>query len=231
MEKEKYNIILLGEGTVGKTSIISNLVGTGFSENTIKTVGIDAVNKDVEINKKEYSFRIYDTAGQERYKSMAQRTIKLGHGFLLVFAINNSSSFEMLKSWISSIEDIVKISEKIIFIVGNKIDVKDRCVSKEEAEQFAKNKNFKYFETSAKTKVGIEETFNELYNDIVELNEKKKENYNDKNKLNENAKKEKIENDEELFRQESFQINKETINNNKNQEKKKNWFLRHCMII
>ena len=170
--RKKFNINFLGDTTVGKTSIIKRHVNKTFDENAIATIGIDNIKDEKEFDKKTYSFKIYDTAGQERYKSISINYIKLGDGFLLVFAVDKRETFEKLEEWVQNIYDSVPVDEKVIFLVGNKIDSPDRVVTKEEAEAYAKKKNFTYYETSAKTGEGIEQLFDELYNKIYNLNKK-----------------------------------------------------------
>ena len=136
--RKKFNINFLGDTTVGKTSIIKRHVNKTFDENAIATIGIDNIKDEKEFDKKKYSFKIYDTAGQERYKSISINYIKLGDGFLLVFAVDNRETFDKLEEWVQNIYDSVPIDEKVIFLVGNKIDSPDRVVTKEEAEAYAK---------------------------------------------------------------------------------------------
>jgi small GTP-binding protein len=183
--RKKFNINFLGDTTVGKTSIIKRHINKTFDENAIATIGIDNIKDEREFDKKKYSFKIYDTAGQERYKSISINYIKLGDGFLLVFAVDNRETFDKLEEWVQNIYDSVPIDEKVIFLVGNKIDSPDRVITKEEAEAYAKKKNFPYYETSAKTGDGIEKLFDELYNNIYNLNKKADKNSKgDKIKLN-----------------------------------------------
>jgi small GTP-binding protein len=170
--RKKFNINFLGDTSVGKTSIIKRHVNKTFDENAIATIGIDNIKDEKEFDKKKYSFKIYDTAGQERYKSISLNYIKLGDGFLLVFAVDKRETFDKLEEWVQNIYDSVPVEEKVIFLVGNKIDSPDRVVTKEEAEAYAKKKNFTYYETSAKTGEGIEQLFDELYNKIYNLNKK-----------------------------------------------------------
>ena len=179
--RKKFNINFLGDTSVGKTSIIKRHVNKTFDENAIATIGIDNIKDEKEFDKKKYSFKIYDTAGQERYKSISLNYIKLGDGFLLVFSVDNKETFDKLEEWIQNIYDSVSIDEKVIFLVGNKIDSPNRVVKREEAEAFAKNKNFRYFETSAKTGEGVEELFDELYNTIYNLNKKCENNVKEDN--------------------------------------------------
>ena len=179
--RKKFNINFLGDTTVGKTSIIKRHVNKTFDENAIATIGIDNIKDEREFDKKKYSFKIYDTAGQERYKSISLNYIKLGDGFLLVFSVDNRETFDKLDEWVQNIYDSVPVEEKVIFLVGNKIDSPDRVITKEEAEAYAKKKNFTYYETSAKTGEGIEQLFDELYNTIYNLNKKCENNLKEDN--------------------------------------------------
>jgi small GTP-binding protein len=183
--RKKFNINFLGDTTVGKTSIIKRHINKTFDESAIATIGIDNIKDEKEFDNKKYSFKIYDTAGQERYRSISLNYIKLGDGFLLVFSVDNRETFDKLDEWVQNIYDSVPIDEKVIFLVGNKIDSPDRVITKEEAEAYAKKKNFPYYETSAKTGDGIEKLFDELYNNIYNLNKKADKNSKgDKIKLN-----------------------------------------------
>ena len=144
-------------------------------------IGIDISMKKVKFpdDEKEYKFKIFDTAGQERFKSISYSTIQLADGFLMVFAVNNRKSFQKINEWFTNISEHVDLKEKVIFIVGNKIDLV-RQVEKEEGEEFANKMGIKYKETSAKTGEGTEEVFQDIYNDIYERYKKQKHNNNDK---------------------------------------------------
>ena len=163
--RTKFNVSILGEGKVGKTSICSVFLGNEFKELTLQTVGLENVLVPVKFDGKTYKFKIFDTAGQERYRSIAKNTINLADGFLLVFGVDDRNSFQPLGDWVKSIEEKCDISKKVLILVGNKID-KERQVTKEEALSFAKSKNIKYFETSAKEGIGIKEIFNLLFEEV-----------------------------------------------------------------
>ena len=187
--RTKFNVSILGEGKVGKTSICSVFLGNEFKELTLQTVGLENVLVPVKFDGKTYKFKIFDTAGQERYRSIAKNTINLADGFLLVFGVDDINSFRPLGEWIKSIEEKCDISKKVLILVGNKIDKEKREVTKEEALSFAKSKNIRYFETSAKKGIGIKEIFNLLFEEVykkfkeIEIEEKEE---NEKNNSNEN---------------------------------------------
>ena len=195
IKRTKINVSLLGESSVGKTSICSVFLGNDFSENTLNTIGIESALIPFKVDGEEYRFKIFDTAGQERYRSIAKNTITLAEGFLLIFAVDDIRTFQILGEWIKSIKENCDINEKVLILVGNKVDVEKREVTKEEALSFAKANNIKYFETSAKTGFGIKEIFNLLFEDVykkikekekLEKNENEKNNSKEKNNSNEN---------------------------------------------
>ena len=169
IKRTKFNVSLLGETQVGKTCMVQVLTGTPFSDIHLSTIGIDSFTDSAKFDNVEYKFKIFDTAGQERYRNVSNTTINIADGFLMVFSVDNRETFERINDWINVISDEVNLEEKVIFLVGNKIDVEKREVSNEEGINFAKEKNIKYFETSAKTGFGIKETFKQLYQDIYEL--------------------------------------------------------------
>ena len=166
IKRTKFNVSLLGEGHVGKTCIVSVHSGREFDENTLMTVGLENVIDTYKIEGTDYKFKIFDTAGQERYRSISTQTIQIADGFLLVFSVDDKASFEHIGYWLNVIEENADIKKKVIIIVGNKIDLENRAVTNEEAANFAKERKLKYFETSAKSGIGINEVFKELYEDI-----------------------------------------------------------------
>ena len=174
IKRTKFNVSILGESSVGKTSMINNLKGYEFDPVQIATIGVDDFNDEVEFENKKYKFKIFDTAGQERYKCISTNTIQLADGFLIVFSVEDKNSFELLDKWMNCINETVDIKTKIIILAGNKADIDDdkRQVSREEAENYAQSNKLNYFETSAKSGLNIKEVFNKLYEDVFNLNKK-----------------------------------------------------------
>ena len=154
---------------VGKTSIIKCLKNNEFKDEGILTAGIDSYLDEAVLDGKKYKFKIFDTAGQERFRSISNTTIKFSEGFMVIFSVIDKDSFQKIGDWIESIKETVEISTKSIYLIGNKIDAPNRVVLNEEAVEYAKNNNLKYFETSAKTGHGVKEVFGQLYQDIYNL--------------------------------------------------------------
>ena len=162
--REVLRITLLGNYEVGKTTLRNAFLNNDYSENTLSTVGINKVDTNFNLdNGKEIKLIIWDTAGQERFHSIAISSVKNSQGIILVFDITNRKSFEDLNMWI---DDINNATDKVsIILFGNKCDLQNRKISKEEAEKFAKKNNIPYIETSAKLKLNINEAFSILVND------------------------------------------------------------------
>ena len=166
-------ILIIGDSSVGKTSIISRYTNGTFKEEYLATVGLDYYSKEEVINNKTINIKLWDTAGQERYKSLTQNYFRNAEGVLLVFDVTNTNSFNNLKDWISSIK--LNMEGKNIFIpvviIGNKLDMEDqREITKEQAEQFVSENKYKYFETSAKTGEGVDDAIRELVIQILKQN-------------------------------------------------------------
>ena len=200
IKRTKFNISLLGEGNVGKTSLISVYIGHEFEIDTLKTVGLDNYLAKEKYDGENYKFKVFDTAGQERYKSISKSTIQVADGFLLVYSVSDRNSFDLLNEWLMAISEQCDISRKVLFLVGNKIDVEKREVSNEEAVAFAKNKNIFYCETSAKTRFGVKEAFQKLFYAVYQKYKELKNIDNEQNNNNDNKQTGNIELDKKILK-------------------------------
>ena len=162
--------LLLGNSEVGKTSLIRRYTNGIFKEEYISTIGIDYDSKKEIIDDINVQVKLWDTAGQERFRAITPNNLRNAEGIMLVFDVTNSDSFNGLKDWLESIK--THFGEKNIsipiIIVGNKIDLEDkRDVEKDDANKFAQENNYKYFETSAKTGEGVDNAVRELVRQIL----------------------------------------------------------------
>ena len=169
IKRNKFNVSLLGESQVGKTGLSNYFFHKKFDSNYISTIGIDSNITTVIFDDEEYKFKIYDTAGQERYRSISKSTIKISNGFILVFSVVDKKSFQQIDYWLDSLKEEVDIHKKIIYLVGNKIDLDNREISNEDGVNYSKLRNINYFETSAKTGFGVNQVFNKIFKDIYDL--------------------------------------------------------------
>ena len=166
---KKCQLLIIGDATVGKTSILSRFSKNSFNSNYLATVGLDFFTKDEIFEGKIIRIKIWDTAGQERYKSLTKGFFRNAQGIMIVYDVTNSETFENLKFWIQSIKSQMEseINKIPVIIIGNKIDAEKREIKKEEAQLFSKNHNYPYFETSAKTGINIEETIIFLVKEVI----------------------------------------------------------------
>ena len=182
---EKYQLLIIGDSTVGKTSILSRYTNGTFNPNYLATVGLDNFTKDETIDNKIIRIKIWDTAGQERYKSLTNSFFRNTQGIIIVYDVTNAETFENLKYWIQSIKNNMdsQIENIPIIIIGNKIDVENREVQFYDAESFSKSYNYPYFETSAKTGENVEESVLFLVKKIINVRTGMKEQENKNLKL------------------------------------------------
>ena len=173
LKKKEFeaHIVTLGDGKVGKTSLIFRYMDNYFVDLYLQTLGMDSKQKKIELsNGQEIRVRITDTAGQERFKSLSSNYIKKANGILLVYDITNKESFENINNWAEEIiEKSKSLDERPIILIGNKLDLEEkRCISKEEGEEFANNfyGGIKFYETSCKTGENVEIAINDLAEQI-----------------------------------------------------------------
>ena len=170
----KIKLILVGEGAVGKTSIISQYMENKFSEEYVMTVGNDKIIKELEIENEKINLEIWDTPGQKEYNAVNKIFMKNAKIAIIVYSIIDKNSFNHLNDWIENVKKVNKNNEVIIGIAANKSDLfEEQLVSKEEGENFAKEKNLSFFETSAKDHGSIDKVFVTLTKLYLEKNKKK----------------------------------------------------------
>ena len=164
-----YKILLLGDSSVGKTCFLMRYADNTFQEIHMSTIGLDYKLKNVQLDDgKIVKIQIWDTAGQDRFRSITKNYYKGAHGIILIYDVTSRKTFENIKNWVKQIKE--EVSDKVtIILVGNKIDDEtNRKVSTEEGEAMAKEVNLEFFETSAKSGTNIDSTFNELVKKTVE---------------------------------------------------------------
>ena len=158
-----FKSIVVGDGGVGKTALTLRFSKGFFTEDYKMTIGVDFHVKTISIDSSEGLIRsklqIWDTGGQERFSSIRPMYYRGSLGALLIFDLTNSASFEHLPQWIEEVRANVK-NEIPLLLVGNKSDLSDeRAVTLEELNNFTRNFNLFYMETSAKTGDGVGDCF------------------------------------------------------------------------
>jgi Ras-related protein Rab-6A len=164
-EIPKFKLIFLGDQNVGKSCILNRFMNDTFTEEYQATIGLDFQSKNVQIDNQDIHLLLYDTAGQEKFRSLIPMYTRDSNIILLVYEINNKDSFIHLPDWLNDLSNVNK--EDVIFaLVGNKIDLEEkRQVSTEEGKNYADQNGFIFHEVSAKTGEGFSELF---YKDLFE---------------------------------------------------------------
>ena len=159
------HIITLGDTQVGKSSLMFQYTDKMFSQEYLTTIGVDLKYKELKLKNGEIiKVKIYDTAGQERFISIASNYLKKANGILLVYDITNESSYDNISNWLEQINS-KSDNERPIILIGNKSDmVNERVISKEKGEELAKNccGGINFYETSCKTGENVDEAINDL---------------------------------------------------------------------
>ena len=163
----KYKLIFLGDQSVGKTCILNRYVNNEFTENYQATIGLDFQSKNINIGNQDINILFYDTAGQEKFRSLIPLYTRDAKIILLVYDISCKESFIHLSDWLQELTNVNK-DEVIFALIGNKNDLKDsRQVTLEEGEKFAGENNFIFQEISAKENDGLSDLFNnKIFNEI-----------------------------------------------------------------
>ena len=166
-----YKIIIIGDASVGKTALLSKYLKGVFPASPLPTVATEFATKIIQIKEGGYiKAQIWDTAGQEKYKSITYHHYKKSVGGLIMYDITKRASFDNVKNWY---KDIITLGEKgcIIALVGNKLDLVERNerkreVSTIEAQTYADDNHMLFFETSAYNGNNINDIFEELLQTI-----------------------------------------------------------------
>jgi Ras-related protein Rab-11A len=174
----EIKLILLGDISVGKSSILGRYIDNSFTENYQCTLQVETKSKviDIDLNT-SVKMNIWDTVGQEKYRNLTRQYFRNCHGAIIVFDLTRKDSFDGVQKWIEELEDYS--SNIPILIVGNKSDlINEREVNEDVIENFVKNK-YLYYDVSAKNGSNVSLAFDKIRSEIIEdikINEKKEEN-------------------------------------------------------
>jgi len=158
-------LLILGDSAVGKSATMNKFSDNSFSSSHIATIGVDFKYKTIECEGKRIKLQIWDTAGQEKFRSIVQTYYKGAMGIILMYAVNDRKSFQNIESWMKQIYNNAAAGV-VVILVGNKSDLTERVVETSEGRRVAENYNIKFFETSAKDGTNVHEVFYELAKEI-----------------------------------------------------------------
>ena len=166
-ETYSFNVAFIGNANVGKTCIINRAVSGTFDESLMPTVLSQVQSLSLQHDGAEVQLRLYDTAGQEKYRSLSKTYIRNKDLYLLIFAIDDRSSFDAIKEWVNDVNDLVDTSKANLILVGNKSDLTpdENFISDEEAEKKASELKIPYYKISAKNG----ENMSDLFKDAVDI--------------------------------------------------------------
>ena len=151
--------IIVGDSSVGKSNILLRFSRNTFDPGHQATLGIEFANKHLIYNNTDYLIQIWDTAGQENFRSVTRAYYKASAVAMVVYDITKEESFEHIQTWLKDCKELAPRTVLLV-LVGNKSDLEEqRVISKERGENLAKENNMMFFETSALNGNGIEEAF------------------------------------------------------------------------
>ncbi|KAH1165110.1 hypothetical protein KIL84_022669 [Mauremys mutica] len=168
-------VILLGDGGVGKSSLMNRYVTNKFDSQAFHTIGVEFLNRDLEVDGRFVTLQIWDTAGQERFKSLRTPFYRGADCCLLTFSVDDRQSFENLGNWQKEFVYYADVKDPGHFpfvVLGNKIDKLERQVTTEEAQAWClENGNYPYLETSAKDDTNVAVAFEEAVRQVLAVEE------------------------------------------------------------
>ena len=166
-------LLLIGNAYVGKTLMVQKFIDNSFSKKTISTIGVELQSKVIDINGKKVKYLIWDTAGEERLKTLTYSYYRGCNVILIIFDVTDRNSFSKIDNWMECIDKFAK-KNVLKLLVGNKIDLDDkRVVSRDEGKQIAQKYRLKYYEISALKIENLYEMLEDAAKEFVEIYEQK----------------------------------------------------------
>ena len=161
-------IVILGEGRVGKTSILSKYFNKKFNQGEKSTINPSFYEKKVKYQGKEIQLKFWDTAGQEQFNAISTMYYQGAVGALLVYDVSIFETFNKVKSWVSTLQEAV--GKDIIFVIaGNKYDLVGKMDEHmPEIDSYCSQEKCKHFFTSAKTGYGLDNVFSTLIQSVLD---------------------------------------------------------------
>lgn len=176
-------VIVVGNGTVGKSSLTQRFAKGSFTNEYKKTLGVDFLSTKRNIMDKEIEFLIWDTAGQEYYDSITRRYYKGANAAIIVFAVDNSDSFNSVEKWKDKV--VAECGKIPMYLVMNKVDLENHLIKQSDLEKKSNQLKIPHYSISVKENKNVENLFTNLSQDVIKsISLKKDLNEYDINKNN-----------------------------------------------
>ena len=159
-------IFMLGGSSVGKQDFLLKFINEPFTKSHMTTLQIDFKIKIINLENKRIKLQIWDTGGEERFRTLLKTYYKGAQGLILMYDVSDPNTFKYIRDWMKQIEKHGNKSIKKI-LVGNNCDSPDRVISEEEGKKLADEFNLDYFESSTKTNKNVSEVFYYLAKEIL----------------------------------------------------------------
>mmetsp|Transcript_10556 Transcript_10556/g.11609 ORF Transcript_10556/g.11609 Transcript_10556/m.11609 type:complete len:200 (-) Transcript_10556:127-726(-) len=163
-----FKVLFIGDSGVGKTSMLLRLVSDEFIAEQPATIGVDFQVYNQTIDGKEVGLTVWDTAGQEKFRSLTESYYRGTQGIILVYDVTREESFQNLDSWLEEADLFATNKDIVKVLIGNKIDMEGREISTEAGKQYADEKGLLFIETSSKTGTGVKNAVDMLTRKILQ---------------------------------------------------------------
>lgn len=173
-----FKLVIVGDSGVGKSCLMHHFIYNRFKKDTTQTIGVDFSAKSIKLGNQEIKLQIWDTAGQEKFRSVARSYYRGAIGIIIVYDITKAESFQHVPQWLNDAKNSAR-SECSVCVVGNKCDLEEsRTVSMNEGSKYCLENNLLHFECSAFSGENIDEIFasiskhilNKIDNGIIDSN-------------------------------------------------------------
>eukprot|EP00928_Gymnodinium_smaydae_P087829 TRINITY_DN72022_c0_g1_i1.p2 TRINITY_DN72022_c0_g1~~TRINITY_DN72022_c0_g1_i1.p2 ORF type:complete len:203 (+),score=45.16 TRINITY_DN72022_c0_g1_i1:67-675(+) len=163
-----FKLLIIGDSGVGKSSILLRFCDDEFNEKQASTIGVDFKTKFLQLRGKKLKLALWDTAGQERFRTLTSSYYRGAQGIILCYDSSQRSTFEHVKFWQDEVAKYSTNQDAIVMLVANKVDLPTQTVTRQEGEDFAFANSMMFIETSAKTRQGIKQAFEEVVFKILD---------------------------------------------------------------
>ena len=160
-----YKIVVVGASGVGKTALVQRLTEDIFTGKTATTIGVEFKTYPCNVFDDPIKLNIWDTAGQEKFRSVSKAYFRNAVGAILVYSVDSRNSFDELSRWLNDLQSL-SLPNAAILLVGNKNDLENREVSAAEGQLFATRNGLEFMEASAQSAFHVKEAFIKLAQQI-----------------------------------------------------------------